>query len=149
MKKNLRREELTDEQLLFVKLRATDIWSDIALKGNTCYSYGNDYHFWWDGVPHGMTQPTPSIGGLVDLDDLEDIWTTLKYRHYIQRDERPYWKVIAEELRTIAYGFCTPVPADPRLDKGIAHTRGKHWRHITVKNYIWEWFRGTHTTMTI
>jgi len=149
MKKKLEREVLTDDQVLYTKQRATDIWFRIQMKGDTCYGYDSNYHFWWDGLPHGDPQMALVQGGLVDLDNLEDIWTTLKHRGYLSTHERLFWRVIAEAFRDLACKPCVAVSSDPRLDEGLTHTRGKRMKHITVKNYIWEWLHGTHTTMTI
>ncbi|HEY3295391.1 MAG TPA: hypothetical protein VGL38_08125 [bacterium] len=145
----MKREALTNAQVILVKQRAADIWSEIAGKGDTCYSYGGDYHFWWDGLPHGHPLMNTVRGGLVNLDDDEDAWLSLSYFGYLKADERTYWKVIAKEFQDIAQSHCYPIPNDPRLDIGLLHCRSKHMKHITAMNYTWEWLHDTHTTMTI
>ena len=149
MKKTFGKEDLNNQQMLDVKQRATDIWFRIVMRGDTCYSYGNDYHYWWNGLPHGDPMQETVRGGLVNLDDLEDIWTTLQYRGYLHFEERPFRRVIAEEVQAMARLQCQSIPFDPRLEVGLSHTRGKRMKHIITENYIWEWLRGTHTTMTI
>ena len=147
--KLMKAENLTDQQKLDVKQRAADIWIQILLNGDTCYSYCGTYHFWWNGPAHGQPQDYSQQEGLVNLNDLDALGDTLVRRKYISYSERAYQYVIAEEVRILARPYCTPVATDPRLDEGLAHTRGARLKNITVGNYIYEWLHGTHTTMTI
>lgn len=147
--KQLKTEDLTDDQKLQAKQRATEIWMQILLNGDTCYSYRDTYHFWWSGPAHGQPQDYSQQVGLVNLNDLDALGDTLVRRKYLSHGERAYQHVIAEEIHILAIPYCAPVPTDPRLDEGLAHTRGARMKHITVGNYIYEWLHGTHTTMTI
>ncbi|MBK8129601.1 MAG: hypothetical protein IPK53_12105 [bacterium] len=147
--KQLKTEDLTDDQKLQVKQRAADIWIQILLNGDTCYSYCGTYHFWWNGPAYRQPQDYSQQDGLVNLNDLEVLGETLERRKDLTRAEREYKLVIAEEVRVLALPYCTPVATDPRLDEGLAHTRGARLKNITVGNYIYDWLHGTHLTMTI